>query len=59
MSGDTNPKPDFPKSDHLTLRIGQWFEASASGRLAILATILIAGAILAATGAGWISGFSL
>lgn len=34
--------PSTPSIDHLTLKIGQIFEASASGRLAIIAVLLIA-----------------
>ena len=42
------PKPLSPRSggDHLTLRLGSWFEASASGRLAIaVVAVAVCGAL--------------
>lgn len=40
--------------DHLTLRVGEWFEASASGRLAIAALVLLGGGWLVCRVLGWL-----
>lgn len=33
--------PDPQQRDHLSIKIGQWVEASATGRLAVVAVVLL------------------
>lgn len=39
--------PENTPSDHLSLRVGQMFEASASGRLAIVVLLVVALGVIA------------
>lgn len=49
----TSRKSLEPPRDHLTIEVGQWFRASASGRLSIATVMMICGAGLIAKAAGW------